>query len=678
MMVRGLRYTLVLMALLWSSRTVASASAGEVLDLRLNEQGRDALLTIATRGVTTHRAFELTDPPRFIVDVQGAGFSAGRARLQAKGSALRVRASQYSIEPLVTRVVVDLVEGTRAHLEAIADGLQITVAGPSTGEASVEAGPDPAREVVESAAAPVEPAREALTSNSPSPSAETRLASITYLTVNTVYIDAGRDDGVQEGDEIHVMRDGGTVATLRVEHLSSRKSACVVVQSSVELIAGDNVQYSAGPAPGSEGGIEATETLLPQAGGPAAPRPRRSRGWLRDHGIRGRIGARYLSVMDRSGTGQTFSQPAVDLRVEGKSINGEPLSVSVDVRARQTYRTTSDGASSTEGRSRVYRAFGSWHPYDSRIHLTVGRQYSPDLPSLSIFDGASLALRFSHLSLGVLSGSQPDPTTFGFSQDVRENAAFLQVSSSKAPADKWYLTAGFVGSYAGGEIDREFAVLQGSFAVPAFSAYLAQDIDINRGWKLDAEGTDHTWTNTYGSMRARKGTTSVHVGYDNRRTPRLYRDIETPESEFDDAYRQGYWTGFVQRIGTGHRFGVDAKRSTGGSAGQADSYTLTWTTTWFVQVNGRNTYFSNDAATGWMHTGRIGAQLSPSLHAEIGGGFRDETNELDPTPRERLTWTSVNVDYSLGRHWYLALSGERSERSSEANDQVYVTTNYRF
>jgi hypothetical protein len=499
------------------------------------------------------------------------------------------------------------------------------------------------------------------------------LATITYMTASSVYIDAGSGDGLAAGDIVEVMRDGIVVASLRAEHLSTRKTSCTALSASVELQVGDQVRFVANlddsPAEEAAAGSDTDATVSTSSG--------RTTSWLRSKGIRGRIGARYLAVIDRSGTdGQDFSQPALDLRVDGKNINEQPFDLSVDVRTRRTYRKPSDGGTTEEGSSRVYRAAASWHPRDSLFNLTVGRQFSPELPTISVFDGASATLRWTYMGLGLLSGTQPDAIDYGYSTQIREHGAFLQFTSSRPPVSRWYLTTGIIGSYDGGEINREYLHAQTSFSLRRLSLYVSQDLDFHRGWKQAAEGTPQSWTDTHASMRIRvTDGSSVHGGYDNRRNIRLYRDFESPETEFDDAYREGYWAGFSQRFRRALRMGFDARRSTGGFSGDADSYTATFNAQWRVHASLRGTYFQNQLASGWLRSGALGTQLGSSLSVELGGGARDDSSNPDGNT---LGWMSFSLDYSLGRHWYLSMSTERSDDGVQANDQYYATTTYRF
>lgn len=689
----------------WASQTAATLRSLDV------EQGNGGTaVTLRIDGAVSYKVSKLSNPPRLVLDLARTKLRTRSKRdLDGTQGITAVRTSQY--KPSITRVVLDLSDAASPQITPIPSGLRIFIPasrGPARRRAddgkgvaveTSDSGP-----TAESPASPTKevatpPAQMATTTPGAAPtnsgtvagaaptgdtsrtsSTARSIASITYITPSSVYVDAGSGDRIQVGDVLEVVRSRKTVAKLGVEHLSSRKAACRVLETAVELHVGDTVQFipredATSPAEDTSGRVSAASPVSASV----ARRSRSGPGWLRENGIRGRLGARYLTVVDRGGTGQDFSQPALDLRLDGRSIGGSAFDLSVDVRARQTYRTSSDGTISNDGRSRVYQAAGTWHPKTSLFNFTVGRQYSPDLATLSIFDGAAATLRFSHWSIGALSGTQPDPVDYGYSQEIRDSGGFLQISSSQAPADRWYVTLGMIGSYVAGEINREFVTLQASYSHPRFSTYVSQDVDLNRGWRREVEGSTHTLTNTYVSSRwrATEGL-SLHAGYDNRRNVRLYRDFESPETEFDDAHRQGFWGGVAQRFARYYRVGLDAKRATGGSSGNADAYTLTLAAQWRVHASLRSTYFTNQLADGWMHSGLLGAQVLSWTHVEIGGGMRDESSNIGLTQQGALTWMHFALDQSLGRHWYTSLSAERSKEGVEANDQYYVSTNYRF
>ena len=75
---------------------------------------------------------------------------------------------------------------------------------------------------------------------------------------------------------------------------------------------------------------------------------------LRQLGLRGRVGIRYLTAMDQTEFGADFTQPSLDLLLTGSAVAGGPFSFAIDTRARRTYRTHADGSQTNDGRTRVY------------------------------------------------------------------------------------------------------------------------------------------------------------------------------------------------------------------------------------------------------------------------------------------------------------------------------------
>jgi hypothetical protein len=57
---------------------------------------------------------------------------------------------------------------------------------------------------------------------------------------------------------------------------------------------------------------------------------------------------------------------------------------------------------------------------------------------------------------------------------------------------------------------------------------------------------------------------------------------------------------------------------------------------------------------------------------------RQDTVIDDPNARTDLVWYGIGWDVSLGRHWFMQLSGERTDGEQEKNDQAYFSTTYRF
>src|SRR5512143_4183267 len=71
-----------------------------------------------------------------------------------------------------------------------------------------------------------------------------RSASVTYISGTSIYVSAGRTDGLVEGQELSVVRHDSTAATLKVVFLSSRQSSCEVVRGATDIAVGDLVRFT--------------------------------------------------------------------------------------------------------------------------------------------------------------------------------------------------------------------------------------------------------------------------------------------------------------------------------------------------------------------------------------------------------------------------------------------------
>lgn len=503
-----------------------------------------------------------------------------------------------------------------------------------------------------------------------------RYARVTYLTSRSVYVDAGSEMGLQAGQTVEILRGGDLLATLTVTEVSARRAVCARVEGGVQLQAGDQVRFVplAGPGPEPE----------PVAAAPVSRRgEERESNALRAAGLRGRIGLRYLALTDRLENGSDFSQPAIDLRVDGTQVGGAPVDFNVDVRARRTYRDLIDGDTETDDINRIYRLSGSWRRAGSPWNVTVGRQFSPSISVVSIFDGVHAEYRKRRWAVGGFSGTQPEEADMGYSSDTREHGGFFEWRTDPQAERRWTFTTGLIGSYEESEINREFTFLQSSYRGPRLSLWLTEEVDLNRGWREDAEDESISFTSTFVSLNYRAWENwDLRAGYDNRRNVRLYRDLITPETEFDDEYRNGVWGGVSWRFAKRMRVGVDLRTNGGGSGGDSDAYTLTFGASGLTRaglfVNTRSTSYTNDLVEGWLHSAGIGLSLGRRWTVELNGGLRDEENRVDPLLDDQLTWYGLQVDLLLGRSWLFSVSAERSESDIEATDQIYSSLTWRF
>ena len=507
------------------------------------------------------------------------------------------------------------------------------------------------------------------------PAATTR---VTYLSGPTIYVEAGRDDGINQGDYLEVVRDGKVVATLLVTYVSAHRAACSANVASSEIVVGDQVRYTARRAVSAEPPAAAPATDAGGTSGTGGAMARPGRGT----GLHGRVGLRYLVVKDHSIADSGFSQRGIDLWLQDQGLGD--FDVYADIRARRSYHARTGDQDEADSLSNVYRLAVAWHPGDERQTITLGRQFSPALSMMSLFDGVLYDFNGGAWSAGGFAGTEPEPVDLKVSSDVRDLGGYWQYRGGTADTRRWEVTTGAVASYEDGEPNREFMFVQGRYFGPRLTGFVVEEIDYYSGWKVEEAGeSTFSLTSTYASLFYRAGDhVTLYGGYDNRRNVRLYSDQVTPASEFNDAHRQGGWGGASFRVGQHFGFGADLRRSTGGDAGTADGYSVNVDVGGLTAANlgfqGRAAHYTNEENDGWLYEISTGIDAGSHVHLEAGLGHLDETSDREAALDRSADWIDLEVDVILGRHWYLLLSGEQYQGDDEDNDQYYAALSWRF
>jgi hypothetical protein len=497
-----------------------------------------------------------------------------------------------------------------------------------------------------------------------------RTARVTYLTSASAYIDAGRDAGLREGALVQVIRGGAVIGVLKVAFLASRQASCDIVSQSTPIALGDSVRFRA---------------AVPPRDSTVAARPVAVQTGLSRTSLRGNAGAHYLVVGQGPGSG--FTQPSLDLRLDGRPVPNGPIGLSLDIRARRTVSTLA-GGTAIDGHARAYQLALSWNPASSPGRITLGRQLAPYLAVVGVFDGVLAEVNKPQWSAGVFSGSQPDPLSLAFATDVLEAGGYVQRRSRPGGRPQWSTTFGLSGSYQNAHANREFAFLQASFSNGRFSSYISQEIDYYRWWKRTPGMAAISPTSTFATARYRASNgLEVHAGFDNRRNVLLYRDFVNPVTTFDDAFRQGVWAGAELRWGRRYSIGVDARQSSGGPSGRANSYTVSLgadrVTPLGMGVRARSTYFRSQQINGWLNSLALALDPGSRLHFELSGGARIERDPLANPTSQSILWGGLDLDVNLARAWYLMLSGitERGAGAGGGGDgtsQIYGGLSTRF
>lgn len=470
----------------------------------------------------------------------------------------------------------------------------------------------------------------------------TATTKLSYLAGGSAYVDVGTADGLLPGDTLTILRDGGAIGVLKVAFASTKRAACDTVWTRAVLAIGDDVRYTPHPAPAPAVLTAADTTKHAVARRPAGSRAR----------LRGRIGGHWLSVSTANGM---FKEPGVDLRLDGYDQANGHVDLALDLRSRRSSRSFSGLPVEVDELARIYRASMTLRSRDSHHQLTVGRQISPTLASISLFDGVLMQTGNDRHSFGAFSGTQPDPVRYSFSPDILESGLFVEWHQAPAAVRRWQVSLGGVTSQQAGQANRDFLFTQANWVSRAVMTSFAQEVDYNRGWKRALGEPVLSPTSTFAMTRfAATRWLAFTSGYDNRRSVRLYRDRLTPETQFDDAYRQGTWVGsdleILQRVRwSGELRGTAAADHSHAWSTNAEVNRLTHM---HVALRGRMSRYQGSTVLSRLASGSIGLDPIPLSHLELSGGVR-RTLVQPSTHEDSERWQSVDFDLSLGRRWYV-------------------------
>ncbi len=519
-------------------------------------------------------------------------------------------------------------------------------------------------------------------------------AKVTYLSGPSVYLDAGTLAGLREKSVVQLLRGDTVAVMLEVEYVASSRAAARITRG-VGVSVGDSVRFlpvrdsvvvasssvasaTGGMASGSMAPIANDTARTAQRDSTAAARQPANRRTSRP--VSGRIGLRYLTLQTGAGASGRVTQPAVDLRVEGHRINGTSLGLIVDARAHRQQ----SGSGRSSGSTRVYQSMLEYQGSGAvPVRITAGRQLSNVLSPIGFFDGLTVDIDRRHWRVGLLGGTQPDYVNFQPSGAIREAGAWVQWHTAPGSGTIFQSTIGGVGSYGLDGINREFALLNTMLVTPVVSFYATQELDVNRGWRQDAEaGKAITPTSTFATLRvALNRALSVQGGYDSRRSVRLYRDFLTPDVAFDDAFRRGYWGGAA--ISVPHLYAsIDSRISDGLTVGRNQSSTASVSLTRFSRLGlgmrARATQYDGPTVSGTLTSASFELDPWGRVRVEATVGRRDDRRAQTGMVPARTTWVGFDADAGIGRSWYLMASSYREIGNSERLLQQYLGLSWRY
>jgi hypothetical protein len=502
--------------------------------------------------------------------------------------------------------------------------------------------------------------------------------TVKYVAATAIYLDAGNSQGLQKGDQGEIFHGDSAIARIEVEFLAENSSSCKIIENSSAPQVGDRVVMQITPV----------QTVKPDSGtvqpSPVVPAPvprPKSSARVKSNRVTGRVSVQALNQDDRTSSNNDYVEPAFALRGQIDNLLGTQHTISVRLRSRKTDRSSMSGEQWTH---RVYEFGLYYNNPDARVHYSAGRLLSNRMSGIGYLDGAMFDYRMnSNWTMGLFGGAQPDLRTYDVNTDATKGGVFAAYERGNYSTSQLSGTLALAGNYFTGQISREFMYEQVSFAEQRLYVYESGEMEINRGWRREAEGSSLDLSNLLLNARYSPLTwLSTTLGFDDRRNYRTYETRPAIDSLFDDALRQGW------RLGTNVRFssklyasadaGIRTKQHEGTETRSASAgvggYGLIAPG---VQSDARIALFESSFSRGLQPTISLSRSIVPQLRLSLELGRNDYTIQ-NSSSKLSNQWMRLNADWNLTRHVYGSLYGEIYRGDGLDANRMFGELGYRF
>lgn len=527
---------------------------------------------------------------------------------------------------------------------------------------------------------------------------------IKYVAEGAVYLSAGKNAGLEEGQHLEVKRtetkevtssDGTATATrliarLTVASVAETSAVCDVTWIEGELRAGDVAALTAEDArallerQAAANSRKYLQLITFTEGDPLDEEVRESvpRPPLPEiNRARGRVGFEYSSIV---GDASNSHQTSVVLRMDMTRIAGTYWNFSGYTRVRQSSRSSGPQAETIRDLlNRTYHLQLSYDNPNSRWVAGFGRLYVPWATSLSTIDGGYFGRRVGKsATMGLFAGSTPDPTSWNYNPDRRIAGAFTGFEGGSFDNLRFTSTMGLGVSSIRWRLERPFAFFENSFFYKhAFSVYHTLEADKPRVEGMNGRSTAGV-SRSYLTVRMQP---HARVSFDLSHN--YFRDFPTFDPRLvgtgllDKLLFQGFSGGMrvelPRRIGVYGNFGrskssSDARRSLNQLYGVTVG-DLPWV---HLRADVRYSKFDSAFGRGNYRAISLSKDFNETIRIETQAGFQHFTSSL--TQQSNSRYISTTFDWFLGLHYFLGAGFTWNRGSMQDYNQAFISLGYRF
>jgi hypothetical protein len=502
---------------------------------------------------------------------------------------------------------------------------------------------------------------------------------VRYISSELVYLNGGRDHGLQAGDSVRVVRDSQAIATLSIVAIADRSASCRILAKKEEIKIGDQIFWARKVKTGAR--IDSTVARV-KAIEPTKPRPP----GRRIKKITGSLAGQYYQWNDLSEGNYDFNQPTARVNLQVKDL-GVPF-LELQVRTRMRYdkrqRAYTNGVPQKEWRNRLYQCYITYANPSAPINIKLGRIIDNPLSGIGYIDGLMGHLNLSDkFRFGVLAGTQPEWQYADFQLGVQKYGSFLSYRSGEENRGVWESSLAVAGEYHKSTVSREFVYLQNQYhGHQRLWLYQSAEIDINRGWRKEKSNQALGLSNFYFNANYDLWNwLALGLGLDSRQNFWTYEYRTMADSLFDDLVRRGARTQFTLRLP--HHQTINL--SLGMNKRDSDSHATFSYTASYMNNNVLSSHlllqlyaagFSSPLYNGATTNVGLGKSLTQAIYLNLRYG--NSIYQIAQGQRRVNHQLSAMSNINIGRHLFLNLMYEYDQGDDEKGHRSWIELGYRF
>ncbi len=531
--------------------------------------------------------------------------------------------------------------------------------------------------------------------------AETEMASgyrVKYVQGDSVYLEAGSNSGLSEGQRLTVLRrESGTSASravaigeIEIESVVLTSSAGRIVNSISDILPGDTAYLSqtalrelrqqriAQENQGYAQIVSFTEGSPPtqeiRESLPRPPLPEINR-------IRGRIGV-DLNILQTSEPSNTLTQFGYLLRLDATRLGGTHWNINGYHRGKLQARTDFQQQTITDLINRTYTLSLTYDNPRSRWVLGAGRLFIPWASSLNTMDGFYVGRRIGKQTIGLFGGTNPDPTDWNYDPDRQTAGAFVNTERGGFESLRLSSTSGIAVSRVHWKPDRQYGFFENHIF---YKYYLSIYSNVEADLLSPSQNNGNRQallTRSYLTVRLQPHKVisfNINENYFHNFPTFDTRLIGT--GLLDRFLFQGLSGGF--RLALPYRLGVygnTGRSSRTGDRKPAWNYlggaSMGNILDSGIRAEYRFSRFDTSFGRGTYQTVILNREMAEGLRFELQGGQQSIQSAF--TFENRSRFINGNVDWYLGSDYFMGIGVTAYRGDGQHYNQYFLNFGYRF